>query len=64
LATRTKTEASGGQPPPNVTIIRFESTEKARAYVNSAENKALAAERDKAGKFRNFLVEGASDTAR
>src|SRR5690348_15252750 len=61
LARRTKTEAAAGEPPPNVTIIRFDSMEKARAYINSAENKALAPERDKAGKFRNFLVQGASE---
>ena len=31
--------------------------DKARAYANAAE--ALAPERDKAGKFRTYIVEGA-----
>jgi hypothetical protein len=32
--------------------------DKARAYANAAE--ALAPERDKAGKFRTYIVEGAA----
>jgi len=59
IATRAKPFAVVGDPPEYATIVRFESMEKARAYMDSAENKALAPERDKSGKFRTYIVEGA-----
>ena len=58
LAVRAKPSAVVGDPPEYATIVRFESTDKARAYANAAE--ALAPERDKAGKFRTYIVEGAA----
>ena len=59
LAGRAKASAVVGDPPEYVTIIRFENMDKATAYMNSAETKALAPERDKSGKFRTYIVEGA-----
>ena len=48
---------AAGEAPSRATIIRFESMEKARSYFELPENKALAAERDKAAKFRSYLLE-------
>ena len=59
LAARAKPSAVVGDPPEYATIVRFESMDKARAYANAAE--ALAAERDKSGKFRTYIVEGAGN---
>ena len=56
LAVRAKPSAVVGDPPEYATILRFESMDKARAYANAAD--ALASERDKAGKFRTYIVEG------
>ena len=58
LAVRAKPSAVVGDPPEYATIVRFESMDKARAYANAAE--ALAPERDKSGKFRTYIVEGAA----
>ena len=52
-----------GEAPKNVTVVMFESLEKARAYSQSSEYKALAPLRDAAGKFRVYVVEG-TDTSR
>ena len=50
--------AAVGEPPKQATIILFESMEKAQAYLSAPEYKALAPKRDKAAKFRSFLVSG------
>ena len=48
---------AAGEAPSRATIIRFESMEQAKAYFELPENKALAAERDKAAKFRSYLLD-------
>ena len=48
-----------GDAPKRVGVTEFESAEKAQAWINSSERKALAQERDKAIKFvRQYIVEG------
>ena len=58
LSRRNKPEAALGTPPSSVTIIQFESMEKARAYLNSPELKALEALRNQAARFHAYLVPG------
>ena len=48
-----------GEPPKRLGVSEWESLEKAQAYYNSAERKALTPQRGKALKvIRQFLVEG------
>ena len=48
-----------GEPPKRFGVSEWESLEKAQAYYNSAERKALTPQRGKALKvIRQFLVEG------
>jgi uncharacterized protein (DUF1330 family) len=49
-----------GEPPPRVTVIQFESMDKAQAWWNSPANKNMQAIGDKYATFRNYLVEGVS----
>jgi uncharacterized protein (DUF1330 family) len=58
LSRGNKPVAAAGEPPKAVTIVMFESMEKAQAYLKSAEYKALIPNRDKSAKFRNYVVEG------
>ena len=58
LSRRNKVTSAVGDPPTNVTIVSFPSLEKALAYLESTEYKALAANRDKSSKFRSYLVQG------
>lgn len=58
LSRRNKPEAVIGAPPGSVTIIQFESMEKARAYMNSPELKALEALRNQAARFHTYLAPG------
>jgi uncharacterized protein (DUF1330 family) len=47
-----------GEPPRRFGVSEWESLEKAQAYYNSAERKALDSQRDKAQKVtRQFIVE-------
>ena len=47
-----------GDPPKRVGVTEFESLDKAQAWVNSPERKALAPQREKAVKFiRQYIVE-------
>ena len=47
-----------GDAPQRVGVTEFESVEKAQAWLNSPERKALAPQRDKAIKFiRQFIIE-------
>ena len=47
-----------GEPPKRFGVSEWESLEKAQAYYNSAERKALDSHRDKAQKVtRQFIVE-------
>jgi hypothetical protein len=46
-------------PPKRVGVTEFESLDKAQAWINSPERKALAPQREKAVKFvRQYIVEG------
>jgi uncharacterized protein (DUF1330 family) len=47
-----------GTAPKGATIVRFESLEKAQAYYNSKEYKDIIPLRDKAMKYRGYLLEG------
>jgi uncharacterized protein (DUF1330 family) len=48
-----------GEAPKRVGVSEWESMDKAKAWFDSAERKALAPQRDKAQKItRQFLVEG------
>jgi uncharacterized protein (DUF1330 family) len=48
-----------GDAPKRVGVSEWESLEKAQAWFNSAERKALAPQRDKAQKItRQYIVEG------
>jgi uncharacterized protein (DUF1330 family) len=49
-----------GESPPRVTVIQFDSMDKAQAWWNSQTNKDQQAIGDKYGTFRSFLVEGIS----
>jgi len=47
-----------GDAPKRVGVTEFDTTEKARAWIDSAERKELAPQRDKAVKFvRQYIVE-------
>ena len=48
----------GAPPAKRVALIGWESLEQAEAYYNSPAYKALVPNRDKASKFRAFLIEG------
>jgi uncharacterized protein (DUF1330 family) len=59
LVTSDKITAVLGTAPQRIGITEFQSIEKAQAWIDSAERKALAPQRDKAIKFSQlFLVEG------
>src|SRR5262249_47433733 len=48
-----------GDPPKRVGVTEFESLDKAEAWINSPERKAMAPQREKAVKFiRQYIVEG------
>jgi uncharacterized protein (DUF1330 family) len=46
-----------GDAPKSVTVIMFESVEKAKGYFQSAEYKAILPLRDAGAKFRSYIVE-------
>lgn len=47
-----------GEPPKTTAIIQFASVEEAVAFDRSPEHTALKASRDKATRWRSFVVEG------
>ena len=54
-----KTISIGGTPPaPRITVIQFESLDKAQAWVNSSAYKAAQAIGEKYATFRGYQVEG------
>ena len=57
VARRTKIVPGLGEAPRGVTIIMFENVEKAQAYFESAEYKAIIPLRDAAAKYRSYIVE-------
>ena len=46
-----------GEAPKSVTVIMFESAEKAKDYFQSSEYKAILPLRDAGAKFRSYIVE-------
>jgi len=58
LARGGKTIAMDGEPPKRIVIIAWENEDKAQAWYTSAAYKAITPIRDKAAKFRGFIVEG------
>jgi uncharacterized protein (DUF1330 family) len=53
--------AFAGEPPKRAVIAVFDNLEKAQALRDSAEYKELTAMRDKASKYRGYIIEGASN---
>jgi len=54
-----KTVAVVGEAPKRVGVSEWESLDKAQAWINSSERKALAPQRDKAQKItRQYIIEG------
>jgi uncharacterized protein (DUF1330 family) len=53
-------EAFAGEPPKRAVIAAFDSIEKAQAFRDSAEYKALIPLRDKASKYRAYITEGSN----
>jgi uncharacterized protein (DUF1330 family) len=56
-----KVDAFAGEPPKRAVIAIFDSLEKAQALRDSTAYKDLIAVRDKASKYRGYLVEGAAN---
>ncbi len=46
-----------GEPPENVTVIMFESLEKAQTYFHSPEYQGIIPLRDAAANYRAYIVE-------
>jgi uncharacterized protein (DUF1330 family) len=61
LARGGKTVAMDGDPPKRIVIIAWENEDKAREWYTSAAYKEIMPIRDKAAKFRGFIVEGVSN---
>ena len=53
-----KTLALAGEPPKRVVVSIFESMDKAAAFQNDPDYKALIPIRDKSSKYRAYIVEG------
>ena len=58
LARGGKTIAMDGDPPKRIVIIAWENEDKARAWYTSAAYREIITIRDKAARFRGFIVEG------
>jgi uncharacterized protein (DUF1330 family) len=58
LARGGKITALDGTPPQRFVIIAFDSVEKAKAWNDSPDQKAIVAIRNKAAKARSFVVDG------
>jgi uncharacterized protein (DUF1330 family) len=58
LARGGKTISMDGEPPKRIVIIAWENEDQARAWYTSAAYKEIIPIRDKAAKFRGFVVEG------
>ena len=56
-----KVEAFAGEPPKRAVVAVFDSLEKAQALRDSAAYKELIAVRDKASKYRGYILEGAAN---
>jgi uncharacterized protein (DUF1330 family) len=55
-----RTYVVNGEPPKRVAIVQWQSFEKAKAFYESAEYKAVIPIRDKSSKFRAYVIEGAA----
>ena len=60
-AGQTASIPGAGEPPKRPVLIVFENMEKAKAWSDSEETKAVRAIRDRTAKIRAFLVEGVSN---
>jgi len=56
-----RVDAFAGEPPKRAVIAVFDSLERAQALRDSDEYKELIAVRDKASKYRGYIVEGAAN---
>jgi uncharacterized protein (DUF1330 family) len=54
-------EAFAGEPLKRAVVAVFDSLEKAQALRDSAAYKELIAVRDKASKYRGYILEGAAN---
>jgi uncharacterized protein (DUF1330 family) len=54
------TSLQGASAAPRVTVIQFDSMDKAQAWWNSPANKDMQAIGERYATFRSFLVEGIS----
>ena len=54
-------EAFAGEPPKRAVIAVYDSMEKLQALRDSPEYKAIEPLRDKASKYRSYIVEGAAN---
>jgi len=57
VARRTNVTPVIGESPESVTVIMFESAEKAKDHFQSSEYKAILPLRDTGSKFRSYIVE-------
>ena len=55
-----KTLSVAGEPPKRIALYTFENMDKAAAFVNDPDFKALAPIRDKSSKYRAYVAEGAN----
>jgi uncharacterized protein (DUF1330 family) len=56
-----KVDAFAGEPPKRAVIAVFDSLEKAQALRDSTAYKELVSVRDKAAKYRGYIIEGAAN---
>jgi uncharacterized protein (DUF1330 family) len=61
IAQGRKVEAFAGEPPKRAVIAVFDSLEKAEALRDSAAYRELTSIRDKASKYRGYIIEGAAN---
>lgn len=55
-----KTLSVAGEPPKRIALYTFENMDKAAAFINDPDLKALAPIRDKSSKYRAYIAEGAN----
>jgi uncharacterized protein (DUF1330 family) len=56
-----KVDAFAGEPPKRAVIAVFDSLEKAQALRDSTAYKELISMRDRASKYRGYIIEGAAN---
>jgi uncharacterized protein (DUF1330 family) len=53
-----KTLSIAGEPPKRIAVYTFENMDRAAAFINDPELKALEPIRDKSSKYRAYMAEG------